>query len=164
MAYEKVLGSLYGRQTDLGDFDDTNLSDMLVSALNLLGVAEYLGVEHAVTKPIEADLLGKGQTLHRAISSDPAVWLEFACRIKSRTIYKEALIHAAGQLNTQKMQYALNNGILHPVVAEMVNAKGEILRTGVQRATMYMLSYYPAQLQREVTVGYADTDNIGMCN
>ena len=112
-----------------------------------------------MTKPIEADLAAKGQILHRAIAADPACWLEFASRIKSKLIYREALIHAVGQFYTERMQKALRT--LEPKTVEVLRKKTDILVDGLKNAQLKMISYFPPQLTRQLTVGYADHDNIG---
>lgn len=42
-AYEKVLGAFYNKPINLGDFGQTDLKDILPSAMEVLEVAEYLG-------------------------------------------------------------------------------------------------------------------------
>ena len=66
-----------------------------------------------------------------------------------------------GQFNTKSMQDAVRGRTLHPNVVKTITTKAYILKEGVQTATIKMLSYYPPQLQRELTVGYAAQDNIG---
>jgi len=112
-----------------------------------------------VTNPIEATLLSTGQLIQRTIANNPAIWLQFAFRIRSRIIFREALIHAAGQYKTPPVQD--NIGILDPVVATLLHKKGKALQEAMRFAEKKILSYYPTHLQREKTVGRADKDSIG---
>ena len=113
-----------------------------------------------ITKPFEATLLSTGQTLHRSIASDPAVWLDFAYRIRSKVIFREALIHAAGQYNTPTLQQAIKDN-MKSNIAYIVNKRGKILQNGVKTSLRKVLSYYPPSMQRTLTLGLADIDHIG---
>lgn len=113
-----------------------------------------------ITKPIESTLLYTGQVVHQSIAQDPAAWLNFAYRIKSKPIFREALIHAAGQYNTRAMQTAMQDLIPKPI-ADLVEKKARILMNGVKMCLRNVLSYYPLHLQRAKTVGLADMDNFG---
>ena len=113
-----------------------------------------------ITKPFEATLLSTAQTLQRCIAQDPAVWLDFAYRIKSKVVFREALIHAAGQYNTQEMQLAIKKTMKTSIVS-IVDKRGKMLQDGVKMAVRKVLSYYPPSMQRSLTVGLADIDKIG---
>ncbi len=116
-----------------------------------------------ITKPIEADLQSHGQLLQRSIGDKPGPWLLFATRIRSRLIFREALIHAVGQYHTDNIQELVNphgDTFSQPVLDLMKN-KYTMLQDGLKKAQMKMLSYYPQILHRHMTVGLADRDNIG---
>lgn len=113
-----------------------------------------------ITKPIESTLLSTGQTVHNSICLGPAAWLDFACRIKSKVIFREAVIHAVGQYNTPAMQTAMRSA-LEKTVVEVIEKKATVLMEAVKKSFMKVLSYYPQQLQRGRRVGLADVDNFG---
>jgi len=100
-----------------------------------------------------------GQVLHRSIANNPPAWLDFAHRVQSRVIFREALIHGAGQYNTLAMQEALKT--MSRSVAEILIKKGKALQEAVRTAAYKIISYYPSHMQRERTVGRADKDSIG---
>ncbi|KAK5170661.1 uncharacterized protein LTR77_005251 [Saxophila tyrrhenica] len=160
-AYSTVLGALYGRAVSLGAFGNDTLDNMLSMAINVHAVAAELGVVNLITKPIEADLNSHGQLLYRSISDKPGPWLVFALQIRSRLIFREALIHAIGQYHTDNMQFMINKDFFSTPVLNLMTKKYTILLEGLKTAQMKMLSYYPQILHRHLTVGLADRDNIG---
>ena len=114
-----------------------------------------------VTRPIEASLLSLGQVLHRSIASDPTPWLDFSFRLRSKTLWKEALIHGAGRFNSPVLKAAVRDNDLHPAIIEILTHKANLLKNLSQRTQSTLLSYYPEALQRTKTVGRADRDSIG---
>lgn len=113
-----------------------------------------------ITKPIESTLLSTGQTVHNSIALDPGAWLDFACRIKSKVIFREALIHAVGQYNKPSMQTAMQSTLEKPVV-HIIERKATLLIKGVKKSFQNVISYYPPHLTRNRTIGLADADNFG---
>lgn len=67
-------------------------------------------------------------------------------KVQSRTLYRESMIHAAGQFNTQDMRDA------YPTFDELTRHHLKImsdqLHKLVKKRVSLMLSYYPIQLQR----------------
>lgn len=116
---------------------------------------------HMITKPIEADLQSHGQLLQRSIAEKPGPWLVFAIQIRSRLIFREALIHAVGQYHTENIQTMVNKEFFCQPVLDLMKKKYTKLQAGLQMAQMNMLSYYPQFLHRQLTVGLAERDNIG---
>jgi hypothetical protein len=114
-----------------------------------------------VTRPIEASLLSLGQVLHRSIASDPTPWLDFSFRLRSKTLWKEALIHGAGRFNSPALRAAVRDKDLHPAIIEILTHKADLLKNLSKRTQSTLLSYYPEALQRTKTVGRADRDSIG---
>lgn len=100
-----------------------------------------------------------GQTLHRSIADNPIKWLDLAYRIRSRILFREALIHATGQYNTENVKKNVDK--MQAPVRDLLHKKGQALREAVRLAEKRILSYYPTHLQREKTVGRADKDSIG---
>ncbi|GIZ45432.1 hypothetical protein CKM354_000859900 [Cercospora kikuchii] len=158
LAHDLVLGAFYNQPIDLGDSQEDGLAKLLATAFQATIVAENLDCVRIVSKPIEATLLGAGQTLYKAIADNPTAWLGFASRVKSRAIFKEALIHSAGQYNTDHVQAALVNGSLPDEVVELLRKKGEWVKKTVSDSSRYLASYYPSMLLREFKPG--DKDNV----
>lgn len=109
-----------------------------------------------VTQHFEATLLAMGQILFRVISTDPKTWLPLSIRMQSAPLYRECMVHAAGQYNTKDIQEILpflpndSREALMEMAADIIN--------NMQNATSKMLSYYPIPLQRARSVGLVDRD------
>lgn len=101
-----------------------------------------------MTQAIESKLLATGQNFYRAIKINPANWLEFGNRIKSKAIFKEALIHAAGQFSFASMQDKLQEEILPDDVYAILHQKAELIKSGVKKAESCLITYYPRQIMR----------------
>lgn len=65
--------------------------------MSLTDVAEIVGAIDLVREFVELALLRQGQILFIAIATDPRVWAKLGRRIRSPTIYKEAVIHIVGK-------------------------------------------------------------------
>ncbi|KAI6860743.1 hypothetical protein KC338_g6845 [Hortaea werneckii] len=159
LAYESVFSALYNASIDLGDFETDGMVHVLTRVWSVVDAAEQLRCTHVVTHAIEATLLATGQLLQQSIASCPSPWLNLAYKISSRHLFRESLIHAAGQYNTEEVQKEIVG--MPEKVAELLHRKGRTLRDAVKMAEKRILSYYPTHLQREKTVGRADKDNIG---
>ncbi|KAK4540105.1 hypothetical protein LTR36_009770 [Oleoguttula mirabilis] len=159
LAYHSVLGAFYNIPIELGDFEADPMSHILVNASYIIDVAEYLQCVHIITRSIEATLLAMGQLFQQAMASNPIAWLNFAYRIRSRIIFREALIHATGKYKMPAIIEQIDT--LPQPVADVLHRKAKTLKSAMQQAEMKILSYYPTHLQREKTVGRADKDSIG---
>ena len=80
--------------------------------------------------------------------------------MKSGCIFREALIHSVGQFNTAAMERAMEKKFDMQLKVLLIK-KVEHTKESVQRAQRLILSYYPNDLHRQITVGRADKDNIG---
>ncbi|KAI7203424.1 hypothetical protein KC316_g700 [Hortaea werneckii] len=159
LAYESVFSALYNAPIDLGDFETDGMVHVLTRVWSVVNAAERLQCTHVVTHAIEATLLATGQLLQQSIASRPSPWLILAYKIRSRNLFRESIIHAAGQYNTEEIKKEIVN--MPKDVADLLNKKGRALREAVKMAEKRILSYYPTHLQREKTVGRADKDSIG---
>lgn len=158
MAYDAVLGAFYNQPINLGDSQEDGLAELLGNAFQATIVAEKLNCIRIVCKPIEATLLAVGQGLYKAIADNPTAWLSFATRVKSRAIFKEAMVHAAGQYSQPRTKVAMSDGTLAPEVVKILTRKGEWIKKSVSDSSRYLASYYPAMLLREFKPG--DKDNV----
>lgn len=92
---------------------------------------------------------------------DAPTWLDLAYRLRSKHIFKEALIFGAGRFNTKEVQTAIKVQRMHPdVVATLEHKAGEVKKFA-QLVETSLLSYYPKNMLRNRTVGRADRDSIG---
>lgn len=119
---------------------------------------------HVVTQAIESTLLATGQSLYKAIACNPPSWLTFGDRIRSKVIFKEALIHAAGQFNTPLIKRALYSGRLPDDVVAILIHKADVIKDAVRAAERHFASYYPQLLMREKPSTTGDRQKISRAN
>lgn len=137
------------------------MADLLQASLDVLEVADYMGCVPTVTKSIEATLLATGQSLYRAIAQNPTGWLVFSNRIRSRAIFAEAMIHAVGCYNHNKIQVAIQDSIMDDAIVQLLERKAQEVMNGVSFTLRRLGAYYPVSLKRVATVGRIDKDNTG---
>jgi hypothetical protein len=165
LAYHTVFGAFYNIPIDFGPFMFSehhahSLTEILETAMAIVDAAEALACTHVILKPIEATLLSQGQLFHQSMARSPIPWLNFADRIQSHPIYREALIHSVGQYQSPAVMEQLPL-LQSQVVQQLLRKKAMDLRENVKLAEMRILSYYPTNMQREKTIGRADKDSIG---
>ncbi|KAK4502350.1 hypothetical protein PRZ48_005775 [Zasmidium cellare] len=147
-AFDAVLRALYNLPLEIGNPQTDTLTSLLSRAFDITLVAEYLDCAHIVTQAIESTLLACGQNFYFAISQNPIRWLEFATRIQSKAIFKEALIHAAGQFEMKIVQDNTPYDILPEDVITILEDKVNRIKRGVQKAQSCFSSYYPQRIMR----------------
>ena len=98
-------------------------------------------------------------SFYRLVAAEPGHWLEFAKRIRSPEIFKEALIHAAGRVNTPAMSSMRYD--MEERTRDIVNAKLDELKDLQTRLILNINSWYPEELKRQAEPGFADVANIG---
>ncbi|KAF2019776.1 hypothetical protein BU24DRAFT_386885 [Aaosphaeria arxii CBS 175.79] len=91
--YEAIFNAFYNREIPLREDDMTTV---LHDVVEILKFAEYLDCTAVIRKPIDVALIKHGQELFRSIQSRPWAWVDLAIRIRSETIFKEAIIHLVG--------------------------------------------------------------------
>ncbi|KAL1303630.1 hypothetical protein AAFC00_006990 [Neodothiora populina] len=169
-AIEKILESYYGKRVEI---DCSSIDVAMQEALELMKWAEYLGSVHSIASFIESSLLSMGQPLYAAIADQPIEWLDLAYRMKSKNIFREALIHLTGRYNhfqSTRMICGNKYGLMptntklddiRPVLRGFVTKKVTQLRDKCRAIDEALVSFYPAQMQRVSESGRADTDDIG---
>ncbi|CAK4019766.1 Hypothetical predicted protein [Lecanosticta acicola] len=165
-AFEAVFDAIYkgcidqGR-IDLGYIDDEPLHRILDAALDIMKAAEYLKCVGIVAQPMEAILLAQGQLLYYSISHMPISWLQLSYRIRSKPIFKEALIHATGQWNSHGVQQGIREGLLPDRVVDILEAKAGFIADGVLQVERRLGSYYPDVITRQQPSGRVSNDRCG---
>ncbi|KAF2438433.1 hypothetical protein P171DRAFT_398398 [Karstenula rhodostoma CBS 690.94] len=106
--WERVLYAFYGTEIRIADKD---MGAALVDCIGLIEVAEYLGCVNLIGKPVEVALLKHGQVLFRSIQANPQEWADMSFRIRSELIFRESIIHLAGNWNTWKKHRATMQGL-----------------------------------------------------
>ncbi|KAL5386915.1 hypothetical protein DPSP01_003931 [Paraphaeosphaeria sporulosa] len=106
--WERVLYAFYGTEIRIADDD---MGAALVDCIGLIEVAEYLGCVNLIGKPVEVALLKHGQVLFRSIQANPQGWANMSFRIRSELIFRESIIHLAGNWNTWKRNRTTLQGL-----------------------------------------------------
>ena len=126
--------------------DTKNLATVVSDCMGLVNTAENHGALNSVVESVDVALLRQGQTLFKSIRSDPAVWANFGEKIRSSTIFKEAIIHLVGKwkLLTKKDREKLNDGTV-----VLVEEKFQEIQLVKQALEVRMMSHYPAYMQKD---------------
>jgi hypothetical protein len=125
-----------------------------------------------VEKIMENNLIVKGQEVFRAISANPVIWIDLAFRIQSKVLFKEALIHLAGNYNALKLtppneafkeKYSRARSILDqlsPELRDLVEYKHDELKTICQNVDREVSAHYLPGMQRSTITGQAKDGSI----
>ncbi|ORX96843.1 hypothetical protein BCR34DRAFT_497416 [Clohesyomyces aquaticus] len=140
--YESVLYACYGSDIPIGD-EGADMMTALNGAANMLEIADYLGCIPVISKPIDIALFNHGQTLFRAIQAAPSGWAGLAMRIKSEMMFKEAVIHLAGNWNSMKSE---DRDALDAGVRAVVEKHHRILTKKRQGVESRLASCYPGNM------------------
>ncbi|KAK3677018.1 hypothetical protein LTR78_003223 [Recurvomyces mirabilis] len=179
IAWDAVLGALNNIPLHLGDFGKDTLTDILNNAVRITEVAEHLDcvseverLDYAsntdimkipvITQPIEAIFLSTGQVVQKSIYSNPVAWLDFAYRIRSKILFREALIHATAQYFTTQSRDNLSS--LDDHVHAFLKKKAERMKKSVKDSFLQIMTYLPNYMHREESLGRADKDSIGQAS
>ncbi|KAF3010850.1 hypothetical protein E8E13_008969 [Curvularia kusanoi] len=99
--YEMILYAFYNKPLVI---DDSDMRLALQDCYQLLEISDYLGCTSLISKPIEVALFKHGQSLFQAIRVSPHAWMGMAYRIRSELIFKECMIHLAGDWRNIKQK------------------------------------------------------------
>jgi hypothetical protein len=95
--YETIFYAFYGHTPSISDH---TMEDALKESIDLLVIADYLGCNSIISKSIDVALVKHGQDLFRSIQKMPWGWVGLAVSIKSELMFKEAVVHLAGNWRT----------------------------------------------------------------
>ncbi|KAL3473923.1 hypothetical protein BJX99DRAFT_260903 [Aspergillus californicus] len=77
--------------------DDDDCNFILENCLALVELGEIMSVSDLVSQAVSTTLLSFGQQLYRLIAQDPCFWVKLAVRIRSTSMFKEAMVHLVGK-------------------------------------------------------------------
>ena len=137
-----LFALVYNRNVE---FDDSNIATVLQDCIALADVADCVKAMDSVRVSIDLQLLRQGHMLWNSIASNPIAWADLAHRIRSTSIYKEAIIHAVGKWKS------IGDSEKETLVAEsreLCEHKVEQLEAAKQAIEMRILGHYPRMLTR----------------
>ncbi|KAK5064654.1 hypothetical protein LTR84_000488 [Exophiala bonariae] len=161
-AWDWVFGLFYSRAPV---FDSENLQVVLDHVISMIECAEIIGSEKFIYQTADLALLRHDNVLWTSILGAPAVWIEFACRLHSPSIFTEAAIHLVGQWET--LSDAVKEGI--PKSARLTIAqKARELSIVKEAVELRILGHYPAYTTRKAAQkpgrpSYANDIYMWMC-
>ncbi|PSN60077.1 hypothetical protein BS50DRAFT_656304 [Corynespora cassiicola Philippines] len=137
--FEQYKTILYAFYTSTVEISSKTMEGALDDSVGLIYIAEYLGCVPMVAKPVEVALVRHGQALYRAIAKMPVAWLNMASRIKSELIFKEAMVHLAGNWRVLKT----SSSKLEPQTRELVLKHHRELGRRSRKLELMLMSNYP---------------------
>jgi len=140
--YDNLFRAFYNEPLDL---DIKNLATALHDCMGLVEVAEKYHCASAIQESVDIALLRQGQVLFKSISQNCGAWANFACRVQSPTIFKEALIHLVGKWKI----LSEDKGNLHPDIIKICERKHkefQLLKEGIE---LRILGHYSVSVQKK---------------
>ncbi|KAI9843285.1 MAG: hypothetical protein M1837_006500 [Sclerophora amabilis] len=140
--YDNLFRAFYNLQLGL---DDSNIATALEDSMGLIDVARRLGSMSVVSESIDISLLRQGQVLFRSIASNAMAWSKLANRVKSPSMFREAVIHLVGQWQAIP---ETDRALLDVEVRDLCRRKYQQLDLQKQAIEIRILGHYSDSLQR----------------
>ncbi|MCJ1405043.1 hypothetical protein MMC11_008269 [Xylographa trunciseda] len=147
--YDNVFRSFYNEELDI---ETRNLATALHDCMGMVNIAENYDCVAAIRESVDVALLRQGQVLFKSISQNPVQWANFACRIRSPTIFKDSLIHLVGKW---KMLEEDEHANLDMPIIEICQRKHEEFQLEKEAIELRILGHYSPKMQK------AESDNPG---
>jgi len=142
--YEAILYAFYNREIKICD---TDMSSALSDCVGMLEVATYLGCINVISKPVEVALSKHGQPLFRAIQAQPAVWATTSLMLQSETIFRESLVHLAGNWKKLRTDAATMERLREkPIVRQLAENYHRKLMARGKALELSVMSIYPGDM------------------
>lgn len=141
--YDNLFRAFYNEKPDL---DDTNIATVLNDCVGLIDVAENIGSISIISESVDIALLRQGQVLFRSIAANAIAWSDLSFRVRSPSIFKEALIHLVGQWNRLSQT---DRDTINPEVFKICQRKHDELNIMKQAIEIRILGHYPGVVQRQ---------------
>lgn len=149
--YESIFYAFYGKDIK---FTDTDMGAAVEHVSEIICIAQYLRCELLISKPVDVALVKHGQALYRSIQAKPWLWVDIACRIRSEIIFKEAVIHLAGNWRRIKEDENIVGYILpeYPKVFDLCESLHRQLIKQAKELEFAISSLYPGRMCEPVKV------------
>lgn len=146
--YEAIFYAFYNKELTI---DDTDISAALSDCYQLLQISDYLGCTTLISKPIEVALLKHGQELFRSIQKSPHAWIDMAYRIRSEMVFKECMIHLAGNWKVLKTRAQVTSQLRDiPNLRALIEKYHRQLLTVCKNLELGVMSLYPGEMRLPV--------------
>jgi hypothetical protein len=97
--WKNLLGAFYSIEPEIRG---ESLQGVLEDCILLLDIAESIRAMPVVRQTVDISLMRQGPMLYQSIAANAVDWGNFAVRIQSPTIFREAVIHLVGQWNSMR--------------------------------------------------------------
>lgn len=135
-----LFGSFYGISPNI---DESTFGTTVTDCVNFLDVADMVGAD--LRKEVDLTLMRQDETLWKAIANSPTIWAELGRRIRSPTIFREAVIHLVGKW---KMLESWDRARLPKDIAKLVQVKWNELELAKRAIEIRIAGHYPSFLLR----------------
>lgn len=144
--YEAILYAFYNKDIPIRDAD---MGSALNDSMGMLDVAKYLGCVNIIRNPVEIALTKHGQTLYRSIPNTPAVWAGLALDLQSETIFRESIIHLAGNWTKWRADQD-TTGRQHPVIRQIAEKYHRRIMAKAKDLELKIASVYPNDMCKPI--------------
>lgn len=140
--WDNLFGSFYGIQPifDLSTFQST-----VEGCFMLLDAAEGIEATKHVEEVVDLALMRQDKVLWESIASKPQVWAELGRRVRSPTIFKEAICHLVGQWTLLEDEVKEN---IPSEIAKLCQRKWDDLELAKRAIEIRIARHYPPFLCR----------------
>ena len=140
--YDNLFRSFYNEELNI---ESKNLATALHDCMGMVNLAENYECVDAVRESVDVALLRKGQVLFKSISQNPVQWANFACRIRSPSIFKDSLIHLVGKWKLLDEEEHAN---LDLPIMEICQRKYDEFQLEKEVLELRILGHYSAKIQK----------------
>ncbi|KKY19217.1 hypothetical protein UCRPC4_g04591 [Phaeomoniella chlamydospora] len=140
--WDFLFGIFYNQPPRVRDED---IVDTLSDCMGIIDVAESVQAVGAVREHVDLALLRYGAVLFNSIATNPVAWVDLGYRVRSPTIFKEAIVHMVGKWN---MMTPGDKQDLRQDVRDLCEQKYNELDVAKEAIEMRILGHYPESMTR----------------
>ena len=139
--YDNLFRIIYNEHIDYGK----SLQKTLSTCMGIVAVGDDVGALNAVSRELEKVLLQCDKRLWAAIAYRPAYWANFAAKIQSAVIFKDAMVHLVGKWALLEDE---ERARLTEPIKKVCRAKVLDFQRQKQALEVRMLGYYSLSLRK----------------
>ncbi|KAH8660660.1 hypothetical protein BGZ60DRAFT_381650, partial [Tricladium varicosporioides] len=144
--YNNLFGIICGVEPKFSK--DEQAETFISEAVTLLLAGEQVLSVPAIRQVIETHFLRLGQTLWHHVCGRSEFWSYLAARLQSPIIFKEAMCHLIGRVNTQDTidrQFMSQNGLRRQILV-LAEKKAEGLKREKLKIQRNLIEHWPARM------------------
>lgn len=153
--FDNLFRCFYSLDPDWSDLDEDH-SSSIRNSVQLIQIAEQIGASRPVRRVIESNLLGHGPVLWAQVADLPTSYADLAFRLKSPSIFKEAMVHMIGSWRLDggpaEDDVSEFDGV-GTVIHELARRKVEELDELKEQVELEILDFIPPSLKKQNIAG-----------